>query len=98
MKERLTLHKEDTLSLKGVAIIMMLLYHLFYVKQGGEYSYLLNCGDVPLIKRFSEICYPVSLYIILSGYGLYASYNITGSVKWWKRTKDLYFHLWTIYL
>ena len=35
---------------------------------------------------------------MLSGYGLYASYNSTGSVKWWKRTKNLYFHLWIIYL
>ena len=92
------MRKEDSLALKGVAIVMMLLYHLFYVKSGGEYSYLLCFAGGPLIKRFSEICYPVTLYIILSGYGLFASYTSSGNIKWWKRAKNLYLHLWIIYL
>ena len=90
--------KEESLALKGIAIVMMLLYHLFYVKSGGEYSYLLGFARGPLIKRFSEICYPVTLYIILSGYGLFASYTSSGNIKWWKRAKNLYLHLWIIYL
>lgn len=76
----------------------MLLYHLFYVKQGGGYSYLLAFRGVPLISRFSEICYPVPLYIMLSGYGLYASYSASQKINWWRKAKYIYFHLWIIYL
>ena len=93
--------KKDTQKLKGVAIIMMLLYHLFYVKQGGEYVAFFSLGECSFIKRFSEICYPVSLYVMLSGYGLYASYS--GRPSHWgksifKRITNLYVHLWGVYL
>ena len=75
---------------------MMLLYHLFYVRHGGGYYSLVNFDGVPLLKRFSEICYPVSLYIILSGYGLY----LTRSNRTWeslfKKIFVLFVHLWII--
>ena len=70
--------KEDSLVLKGVAIVMMLLYHLFYCGtacgrildieyMGGE--------DKFFFVRFSEICYPVSLYVMITGYGLFCTYQ-----------------------
>ena len=93
--------KEDSLALKGVAIIMMLLYHLFYCGNGG--------GRIPDIVyfdeihqwgvvRFSEICYPVSLYVLLSGYGLYSTFENSTWVKILKKVAYIYLHLWIIYL
>lgn len=94
----MTMTKEDFLALKGVAIIMMVLYHLFYVSHGGICTSEVYIGSIPLLKRFSEICYPVSLYLILSGYGLYASYTNSGKTTNFIRIRKLYIHLWLIYL
>lgn len=90
--------KDESLALKGIAIIMMLLYHLFYVSKVG-YCSLINIGEVSLIRRFSEICYPVSLYVMISGYGLYAS-KIKGSKSKndFRRIKNIYAHVWIILL
>ena len=65
--------REDTRALKGYAILIMLFLHLFNNKE-------LDCTlevwfyikDIPLcywLTRFATIC--VSLYMFLSGYGLY---------------------------
>lgn len=90
--------KDESLALKGIAIIMMLLYHLFYVSKVG-YCSLINIGGVSLIRRFSEICYPVPLYVMISGYGLYAS-KIKGSKSKndFRRIKSIYAHVWIILL
>lgn len=93
--------KEDSLALKGVAIIMMLLYHLFYCGTGG--------GKIPdivyfneihqwSVVRFSEICYPVSLYVLLTGYGLYCTFENLTWGKILKKVAYIYLHLWIIYL
>lgn len=82
--------KEDSLAIKGIAILMMILYHLFYIVLGGDYISYLRIWNISVIERFSEICYPVSLFVLLSGYGLYASYDksFEGDIKQkpiWKR-------------
>lgn len=59
------MNKEDSIALKGVAIIMMLLYHLFYCGTGGKIPDIVYFNEIHQwgIVRFSEICYPVSLYV-----------------------------------
>ena len=62
--------KENTLALKGWAIIMMLYLHLF-IGWGGGYKSLLVIGAVPVEEhfvKFSNMCVPI--YVFISGYGL----------------------------
>lgn len=90
------MQKNESKALQGIAIVMMLLYHIFYVRQGGEYYSLVNFDGVPLLKRFSEICYPVPLYIILSGYGLYLTRNDRTWKSLFKKIFMLFLHVWIL--
>jgi len=90
--------KDDSLALKGVAILMMLMLHLFFSVKHGEYVSFITIFGIPLIERFSALCNPVPLFLIISGYGLYSSYTKKGNIEVGRRTFNLYVHLWIIYL
>lgn len=72
------LTKQDMNQTKGVAIIMMLLLHLFCRKDfEGLYVPFLYIGEVPLIYYiglFGDACVPI--YCFASGLGLYKSFTI----------------------
>lgn len=60
----------DTNFLKGVAIVLMLLHHLFYVRQE-LYDDVLLIGHYNLVNeigQFGKVC--VAIFVFLSGYGL----------------------------
>lgn len=58
--------KDETLMLKGIAIVMMLSHHLF--------PHLPNIGTLPLyLLIFGKVC--VAIFVLLSGYGLGMSYQ-----------------------
>lgn len=69
--------KNDTKILKGVAILFMLLLHLFARKEvNGLYETFPTINEVPLIYYiglFGDACVPI--YCFLSGYGLFLVYN-----------------------
>ncbi|MGI8384830.1 acyltransferase family protein [Robertmurraya sp. P23] len=69
--------KKDMNITKGVAILMMLLLHLFCRKEyEGLYEPLIYIGNEPLIyylALFGDACVPI--YCFASGYGLYFSYT-----------------------
>ncbi|WP_391557551.1 acyltransferase family protein [Robertmurraya sp.] len=71
------LSKLDMNITKGVAILMMLLLHLFCRKEyEGLYETFIYIGDTPLIyylALFGDACVPI--YCFASGYGLYLSYE-----------------------
>lgn len=71
------LTKYDMNNTKGVAILMMLLLHLFCRKEyDGLYEPLIYIGNEPLIyylALFGDACVPI--YCFASGYGLYFSYT-----------------------
>lgn len=71
------LSKEQIKITKGVAILFMLLLHLFCVKSyEGLYTPLIFIGDVPLVyylALFGDCC--VAIYCFCSGYGLMISYE-----------------------
>ena len=50
------------------------------------------------VVRFSEICYPVSLYVLLTGYGLYCTFEKSTMMKILRKIAYIYFHLWIIYI
>lgn len=80
---------------------MMLLYHLFYCGTGGgripDIVYFNEIHQWGVV-RFSEICYPVSLYVLLTGYGLYCTFENSTWVKILKKVAYIYLHLWIIFL
>lgn len=80
---------------------MMLLYHLFYCGTGGgkipDIVYLNEIHQWGVV-RFSEICYPVSLYVLLTGYGLYCTFEKSTWGKILKKVAYIYLHLWIIYI
>lgn len=62
---------------KGIAILFMLLLHLFCTKEyEGLYTPLIFIGDIPLVyylALFGDCC--VAIYCFCSGYGLIISYK-----------------------
>lgn len=92
---------DDTLFLKGVAIVLMLLHHLFYVRQE-LYDDILLLGHHNLVNeigQFGKVC--VAIFVFLSGYGL----QIVDSTKheslkhyYVHRYVKLYTNYWFIWL
>lgn len=95
------MNKETSTIIKGVAILMMLFYHLFGRDDLGDLcTPLLYIGNTPLVKYLSNACYPVSFFMILSGYGLtycYKRNQLSLSIQS-KRIMKLYVHYWLILL
>lgn len=88
---------------KGIAIVFMLLLHLFCTKNYlGLYQPVLFIGDIPLmyyLALFGDCC--VAIYCFCSGYGLFISYKKDDN----KYVKDnlnrifkLYINYWIILL
>lgn len=71
------LTKKQVKITKGIAILFMLLLHLFCTKSyQGIYTPILFIGDVPLVYYFAlfgDCC--VAIYCFCSGYGLLISYT-----------------------
>ncbi|WP_020062968.1 acyltransferase family protein [Bacillus sp. 123MFChir2] len=69
--------KSETKMLKGVAILMMLLLHLFGRKEiNGLYEVFLTINGIPFVyylALFADAC--VSIYCFVSGYGLFVTFD-----------------------
>ena len=78
IKGNMDLTKNQIKMTKGVAILFMLLLHLFCTKTyEGLYIPLIFIGDTPLIyylALFGDCC--VAIYCFCSGYGLLISIKI----------------------
>lgn len=93
--------KEQSTIIKGVAILMMLFYHLFNRAEVADLcSPLIMIGKQPLVHYISQACYPVTFFLILSGYGLSFLYthNRLSLISERKRLISLYIHYWLILL
>lgn len=67
----------DTNALKGIALILLLCHHLFYI-QDGSYNDILVFGKYPLVQEFGLACKVcVAIFVFLSGYGLAMKYSHT---------------------
>lgn len=92
----------DTNALKGIALILLLIHHLFWTgKMPVDDVEILGYTVVQNVGIWSRVC--VSLFVILSGYGLTVSapkFNERGSL--WQFYKKRYIKLmlnyWFIYL
>ena len=96
------LSKNDTNVLKGLAILLLLIHHLFY-SNNGLYDDIRLFGDrfmVQEIGLISKVC--VALFVMLSGYGLAIGAEKTGGVQdlkgfYLRRFKKLFLNYWLIW-
>lgn len=101
MNGKLVLTLDDTNCLKGIALILLLLHHLFYI-QNGLYSDIHLFGEHYLIQEignFGKAC--VAIFIFLSGYGLETTAE-TNKCKlshyYIHRFTKLYLNYWLIWI
>lgn len=99
---KLKLSFQESNALKGIALILLLIHHLFYI-QNGQYDdiIILNHGIVNTLGILCKAC--VALFVFLSGYGL--GLSITASRKsfdikkfYIKRFSKLFLNYWFIWL
>lgn len=89
--------KRDSKMLKGVAILAMLMLHLFCRRDNLPYTPLLWIGDTPLIYYFGlfgDIC--VAIYCFVSGYAHYMQSSKTELQHRWKRLLRFSIPFWVI--
>ncbi len=93
--------KDETLIIKGVAIVLMLMHHLFLfddcIYHGGVKTIfpMINHSLPHFFGRFGKIC--VSLYFFLGGYGLY-EISKNKKIDILSRIKKLYIEYWKVFL
>lgn len=87
--------KENSLLLKGIAILMMLFLHCFNVGINKAICYEdIVISGYPLCDIIARCTSPVDLYIILSGYGLYYKYTKDKHIFVLRRLLKLYALYW----
>lgn len=92
----------DTMALKGVALLLLLWHHLFYAGDMPVDDIMI--GHYPLVQTLGiwcKVC--VAIFVFLSGYGLTISAEKNGGIgKLWQFYKKRYLKLminyWFIYL
>lgn len=92
------IERSKTLELKGVAIFMMLFLHLFNQEKNVDLCTTagITVNGEPLILFLSRGMYPVvSIYLFLSGYGLYYNYRNQNRGGNFRRIIRLYIVYWT---
>ena len=86
----------ESQELKGVAILLMLFLHLFNHEQEAihcsNYFYI---NGTPLVHFMTRMANPVPFFVVLSGYGFYASYK-KGDKNRWSRLLKLLSHYWLV--
>lgn len=97
-----TLSIRDTNALKGIALLLLLIHHLFYIDNGmyDDIS-IAGRGIVQTIGLWSKIC--VAIFVFLSGYGLTVQAEKIGGVGslarfYWRRFTKLMLNYWFIWL
>lgn len=95
--------KDDTKTIKGFAIILMLMHHLWgYPNRlsggNGGLTSLFNFDGLPsliYLGGFGGIC--VSLFFFVGGFGIYRSLN-NGSNDFIKKIKKIYINFWKVFI
>ena len=101
LKKDEILSKANSKIIKGLAILLMLIHHLWFFPEriaGGELKYLfyiMGRSTISILGSFGKIC--VSLFFFVGGYGIYIqsknrSFNIL------KNIKKIYKNYWKVFL
>lgn len=99
-----SISKRMSLSIKGVAIMLMVIHHLYAFPNriiDQTYISIFEVNNMPIeyyLGLFSKIC--VSIFLFLSGYGMYITYFNkkinSASIK--KRVQSFYLKYWFIFI
>lgn len=94
------LTKSESLQLKGAAILIMVFLHLFLNPSNVAlcHNFIFLGGGKPIVSqlvKFTGIC--VGLYLFLSGYGLYITYQRNPNIQPCKRIVKLYLNFWIVF-
>ncbi len=87
----------NTKRIKGIAICMLLWHHLFYTTNINESIATGNISSV--IAFYAKVC--VAIFVFLTGYGLYKSYNksnINILQYYSKNFRKIYFNYWLVWI
>lgn len=93
------LTQNDTLFLKGIALVLLLLHHLFYEQTGLYDDWLIHgTGVVQTMGNYAKLC--VAIFVFLSGYGVAKSLPGGANLRtfYGKRFTKLYLNYWFIWL
>lgn len=93
MKSKLIFGKNETAIIKGVAILLMLIHHLFMNTEGINYY---SQDFFNHLSSIGKIC--VSIFSFITGYGIYISYEKNSNLNAKKRITKLYIRYWIILL
>lgn len=98
---KLDLSIKESNELKGIALILMLIHHLFYIQKGlYDDIDIMGHGMINTIGILCKVC--VSIYVFLSGYGLCISHPdrkpINLKAFYLRRFTKLYLNYWVIWL
>lgn len=85
--------KQESLILKGIAILFMIYGHLFGFH--ANFQDILYIGDEPIAHYLSRAMGPVSFYLILGGYGMHYVWT-KGDAHRYSRVLKLFIHFWII--
>ncbi len=99
--QQYSLSLNDTHTLKGIALLLLLCHHLFYSSGVFDDWYI---GQIPIVQTFgmqSKLC--VAIFVFLSGYGLMSGAVKTGGIPnimafYRKRYVKLMVNFWIIWL
>ena len=83
--------KQDTLKLKGIALLMMVAMHT----QTSLTQHIFCIGDYALWDVIAKMLHPVEFFLFLSGYGLRYVYE-HGDAHHYGRLMKLFVHYWAI--
>lgn len=94
---------KDTNVLKGLALLLLLWHHLFYIQNGlfDDINLFKKINLVQELGMFCKLC--VVLFVFLSGYGLMAQAEVKGGISdlknWYmRRFKKLMLNYWAIWI
>ena len=94
MKRSVVLTKDYSEMVKGIAVLMMILHHIWGFPE--------KIPELPLshlevqIGAACKIC--VSIFMFLSGYGLYYTFKKKETIRVWHRVWNVYKRFWQVFL
>ncbi len=92
--------REDTNQMKGIALLLLLFHHLFYIRNGLFTEF--QVGETELISFIAWLCRVcVGIFVFFSGYGLYKSQvgKSTGLKSFYlKGFSKLYLNYWLMWV
>ena len=90
--------KQETLIIKGIAILMMLFLHLFNNGFANQLQHCFWIDNQPFLHILTRAANPISFFCFCGGYGLYYTYQRGKDSHHYSRILKLYVHYWIVLL